>query len=203
MGVMERYDEPSDEMLAFFAAQGVMLDAGQRHRLARLEVIEGAEGLMALWSGLSGSTEERIASVEAVQARRGLDAWRLETNLQADKEAEARADAVRRARGRQVLIEQRQVVQSQTAAAAAAQDVLWEAFGQAKGRLGQRWGRGAWRTLEEDLLGAAWGEDRVVLKLREVNPGAERKATFLSAAMSEILDRPFVVQVVAGASAKA
>ena len=101
------------------------------------------------------------------------------------------------ARGRRVLGEQRAAKRAQAAAAQEAKETLWEAFEQAQGRLARQWGRGAWRTLEEDLKGVEWGDDGVRLTVTEMNPGTERKVAFLSAAMADILGRPFIVEAVA------
>ena len=189
MGGVERYEEPSDDVLAYFGAQGVVLDQEQRYQIAKLEVIEGTDGLIQLWGALSGGVEERIQGMSAVQERRALEGWRLETDYKADREAEARADEARRKRGKEREAEIKKEQETAKAKVQAAQEKRWMAFEQAKGRLMQQWGLGAWTTLERDLRSVAWSETGVRLSVSQTTTATSKKAVFLSAAMREILSQ--------------
>jgi len=197
LGDMERYEDPSDDVLAWFSAHGVALEPGQRWKLAQLEVIEGSDGLLHLWAALSGSVNERIQAVAAIQDRRGLEAWRLETNHLADKEAMLRAGVAERRRHQEHREGAREDQRQTERKAKAARDKRWTAFEQAKAQLAKEWGRGAWGTLEADLLAVAWEEWSVKMTVRQAGAGTARKAAFLSAAMSEILGSAFRVEIVA------
>ena len=192
---MERYEEPSDDVIAWFSAQGVMLDQEQRYRIAQLEVIEGSQGMLQLWAALSGSVEEKIQAMGAIQERRGKEAWRLETDYQADKEALLRAAAAERTRRSERSGKARTERRTAERAAKAAQEVLWLAFEQAIARLTRQWGKGAWGKLEAELVGVTWKEKAVCLRIEQTGPAAAKKAAFLSVAMSEILGTEFKVEI--------
>jgi hypothetical protein len=200
---VERYEEPSDDVLAWFSAQGLALSQEQRYQIAQLEVVEGSEGLLALWGGLSGSVEERIAAANAVQERRALEGWRLETDYRADREAEERADAARRRASQERVEAAQKERKAVEARERAARDKRWETFEQAKADLMRQWGKGAWTTLEEDLQGVTWGEQAVRLQVRQTSGATAKKASFLSTAMSEILGTAFRVEIVTEPAMKA
>ena len=198
---MERYEEPTDDVMAWFSAHGVALDQEQRYQVAKLEVIEGSDGLLQLWAALSGGVEERIQAVNAIQEQRRKEGWRLETDYQADKEALLRAAAADRRQRQERTAAAKEEQRSGEKAAKAAREKRWAAFEQAKGRLVKEWGKGAWSTLEADLRGVEWGEWRLRVTVRQTSVGATRKAAYLSTAMSEILGGEFTVEIVPAGAA--
>lgn len=195
---MERYEEPSDDVLAWFSAQGIVPSQEQRWQIAQLEVIEGSEELIQLWNALGGSIEEKIQALSAIQERRALEGWRRETDYREDKEALGRAVTAERARNKEKGEEARRVQTGVERKAKVEGERQRNAFEQAKTRLTKQWGQGAWSTLDAEVVGVEWGNRGVRLKVKQTSKATTKKAGFLSEAASEVLGEAFKVEIVVG-----
>jgi hypothetical protein len=139
--------------------------------------------------------EEKIQALNAIQEQRGKEAWRLEADHRADKEALERAADADRAWRKERTEAAKQQQRTAERAARAERARLQVAFEQAKAQLMRQWGKGAWGTLEADLMGVEWQTGGVRLVVRQTSTATLKKVAFLSATTSEILGRAFVVEI--------